>query len=111
MIAESIEDQKLIEISLRNRKSYIGFGIVSSIETIDKDEADIELLPTASGYRDESTQELILTDNYAEVLEEHPYDNYDDFRIVIPMSEIVSARVFDPDAFTIFQEMKEDYSV
>ncbi len=111
LIAESIEDQKLIEISLKNRKSYIGFGIVSSIETIDKDEADIELLPTASGYRDESTQELVITDNYAEVLEEHPYDNYDDFRIVIPMSEIVSARVFDPVAYTIFQELKEDYSV
>ncbi len=111
LIAKSIETQKLIELSLRNRKSYIGLGIVSGIETIDKDKADIELLPMASGYRDERTQELFVTENYAEVLEQHTYQQYDDFRIVIPMSEIVSARVFDPDAYTVFQEKKDDSSL
>ena len=111
LIAKSIETQKLIELSLRNRKSYIDLGIVSGIETIDKDKADIELLPMASGYRDERTQELFVTENYAEVLEQHTYQQYDDFRIVIPMSEIVSARVFDPDAYTVFQEKKDDSSL
>ena len=110
LIAESIDTQKLIELSLRNRKSYIGIGVFSGIETIDRDKADVELLPLASGYRDEHTQELVITENYAEVLEEHPYPEYDDFRVVIPMSEIVSARVFDPDAYAIFQERKEDLS-
>lgn len=108
LIAESIEDQKLVEISLRNRKSYIGFGIVSSVETIDRDKADIELLPIASGFRDEHTQELIITENYAEVFEELSYGQFDDFRVVLPMAEIVSARVFDPDAYVLFQEVKED---
>ena len=109
LIAQSIENQKLIEVSLRNRKSYVGIGIVSGIETIDKDNADIKLLPLASGYRDEHTQELFITENYAEVLQEHTYLRYDDFCIVIPISEIVSARVFDPDAYTVFQEEKEDF--
>ena len=107
LIADSIETQKLIELSLKSRKSYIGIGIVSGIETIDKDKADIELLPLASGYRDKHTQELIIIENYAEVLVEHTYERYDDFCIVIPMSEIVSARIFDPDAYALFQEMKE----
>ena len=111
LIAQSIENQKLIEVSLRNRKSYVGIGIVSGIETIDKDKADIKLLPLASGYRDEHTQELFIIENYAEVLQEHTYERYDDFCVVIPMSEIVSARVFDPDAYTVFQEKKEDSSL
>ena len=111
LIAESIETQKLIELSLRNRKSYVGIGIVSGIETIDKDKADTKLLPLASGYRDEHTQELFIIENYAEVLQEHSYARYDDFCIVIPMSEIVSARIFDPDAYTAFQEVKEDSSL
>ncbi len=98
-------------MSLRNRKSYVRIGIVSGIETIDKDKADIKLLPLASGYRDEHTQELFIIENYAEVLQEHTYERYDDFCVVIPMSEIVSARVFDPDAYTVFQEKKEDSSL
>lgn len=91
---------------MRNRKSYIGLGIVSGVETIDKDKADIELLPIASGFRNKHTQELIITENYAEVLDKHRNQQYDDFRIVIPMSEIVSARIFDPDAYELFQENK-----
>ena len=106
LIARSIETQKLIELSLKNRKSYVGIGIVSGIETVDKDKADIELLPLASGYRDEHTQELFIIENYAEVLQVQTYERYDDFRIVIPMSEIVSARIFDPDTYTTFQERK-----
>ena len=30
--------------------------------------------------------------------------DYEDFRIVIPMSEIVSARIFDPDVYELFQQ-------
>lgn len=107
LVAESIEDQKLVEITLKNRKSYIGFGIVSSIESMDKDRADIEILPIASGFRDEHSLELFVTENYAEVFEELSYGQFDDFRVVLPMAEIVSARVFDPDAYILFQEQKE----
>ncbi len=106
LIAESIEDQKLVGITLKNRKSYIGLGIVSSIETVDKDKADIEILPIASGFRDKHTQELVITENYAEVFAELSYGEYDDFCIVLPMSEVVSARIFNPEAYTHFQESK-----
>lgn len=73
-------------------------------------ESDIALIPVASGYRKEDTHELEITTNYApvlwEFLEKHGASGlvYEDFRVVIPMSEIVSARIFDPDVYELFQQ-------
>ena len=64
----------------------------------------------ASGYRDKETQHLEITINYASVVEKSLEDSsdliYEDFRIVVPMSEILSARIFHPEAYELFQ--KED---
>ncbi len=105
LIAESIEHQRLIELSLRSGKSYIGFALESGVTR--QGEADIALIPIASGYRDKDTHELKITTNYARVVQESLDDSlglvYEDFRIVIPMPEIVSARVFHPEAYRRFQ--------
>ena len=71
---------------------------------------NVALLPLNSGYRKEDTHELEITTNYApvlwEFLEKHGSSGlvYEDFRVVIPMSEIVSARIFDPDVYELFQQ-------
>ena len=86
-------------------------------------ESDIALIPLASGYREPDTQKLKITTYYAEVIDEwldeleesrewsqeleeseERLDDLKDFRIVIPMSEIVSARLFDLDVYERFQE-------
>ncbi len=106
LIAESIEHQRLIELSLKSRKSYIGFALKSGI--ISQGESDIALIPMASGYRNKDTQQLEITTNYATVVEKSLEESsdliYEDFRIVIPMLEIVSARIFHPQAYEIFQK-------
>ena len=93
--------KKLIEISLKSRKSYIGVALESG--------SDVALIPVASGYRDESTYELHITTNYApvfyEFLEGEESSLVDeDFRVVIPMPEIVAARIFDPEVYERFQQ-------
>lgn len=106
LVAESIRDQKLVEISLKNRKVYIGLALKSGIES--QGEGDIELVPMASGYRDMDKQELVITTNYApviwKILEGSSGLTYEDFRVVIPMAEIMSARIFLPDAYELFQQ-------
>ena len=107
LIAESIEHQRLIEISLKNGKSYIGFALVSGITR--QGESDIALIPMVSGYRNKDTHELEITTNYAPVVQESLDDYsselvYEDFRIVIPMPEILSARIFHPEAYERFQK-------
>ena len=105
LIAESIEDQRLIELSLRSRKSYIGFALESGITR--QGESDIALIPIASGYRNKDTHELEITTNYAtavkESLEKMSDLELNDFRIVLPMTEIISARVFHPEAYGRFR--------
>ena len=101
MLRESIERKKLVEITLKNRKSYI--GSVTDSGAINDGETDISLIPVASGYRDQDTQELHITTNYAPVIKK-AFFSYTDFRIVIPMSEIVSVRLFDPKTYRLFQK-------
>ena len=105
LIRESIDTKELVELSLRSGKSYIGFVFESGIAR--HGESDVALLPMASGYRKEDTRELEITTDYAPVLwkslEELSSLVYEDFRIVIPMSEIVTARIFDPDVYELFK--------
>ena len=106
-MAESIQEQKLIEVSLRTGKSYIGFARESGMTR--RGEADIALIPVASGYRRKDTQELEITNHYAPVIQklltcESSSESdlvYEDFQIVIPLCEVVSARIF---YFEVFEE-------
>ena len=108
LISESINERKLVEMSLRSGKSYIGFALDSGITR--QGEADVSLVPFASGYRDKDTQELEVTTNYSPVIEEYIGQSSDigdeDFRIVIPISEVVSVRFFFPEAYKRFQSAK-----
>ena len=112
LMEESIEDQKLVEISLRNRKSYIGFALESTVTS--HSEPDLCVIPIASGYRDTDTQDLNITTNYAPVIQQSLEQSLaitdEDFRIVTPMSEVVSVRLFLPEAYELFQrgELLED---
>ena len=106
ILSDSIDGQKPVELSLRNGKSYIGSAVDSGIGR--HGETDVSIIPMASGYRDKDTQELRITTHYTPVIlrlqEQTPGFSVDDFRVVIPISEIVSARIFLPAAYRLFQE-------
>ena len=109
LIRENIGREEFVELSLRSGKSYIGLVIESGIAR--HGESDVALVPMASGYRKEETHELEITTNYAPVISKSLQESsatsaiiYEDFRIVIPMSEIVSARIFDPKVYELFQQ-------
>ncbi len=102
LFAESMERRQPVELSLKSRKSYIGYVL----EIIDPGQPDVEIIPLASGYRREDTQELEITTHYAPVLREFvesdELEHFTGFRVVIRMSEIVSARLFDLDVYERF---------
>ena len=112
VISESLDRQKPVELSLKNGKSYIGFALGRKIAAFG--ESDIALIPMRSGYRDKDTHDLVLTTDYISAirkcLDEEliiPDLRYEDFRIVIPMSEIRSVRIFHPEVYERFQQVKE----
>ena len=105
LIYQSFLERIPLQISLRSRKVYIGF--VSSVDFSRRRVGDVRILPTYSGYRDESTQKLKITTNYwplhdSKIYESVPNINY--MSVVFPMSEIVLVRNFDENIHQIFEK-------
>ena len=113
LIARAIKRSRLLGVSLKSGKSYIGFAVGNTISRWP--EADLALLPVSSGYRHRDTQDLVITTHYAPAMRDHFTgksvdafgESLRDFRVVIPRSEIVSARLFDPDFYQRFQSSSD----
>ena len=56
LIADALRHSKLIEVSLKSGKAYVGFVLGNTISRWP--EADLALLPMSSGYRDKDNQEF-----------------------------------------------------
>ena len=111
VIASAFRRNRMIELSLKNRKSYVGLVLWSSITK--RGRSDVTLLPIASGYRSEDTLELHLTTNYAPLIKklidkdaEGIDDLLRDYSVVLPRSEVCSARLFDPAVYRRFQQSR-----
>lgn len=112
IISESLERRKPVEISLKNGKSYIGFAFERKIAV--SGESDIAIIPIRSGYRHKDTHDLVLTTDYASVIQKCLKGNpvvpdlrYEDFRVVVPMSEVGSVRIFHPEVYEQFRPVEE----
>ena len=112
VISESLDRQKPVELTLKNGKSCIGFVLERKMAAFG--ESDIALIPMKSGYRDKDTHELVLTTDYISAIRKCLDDRlmipdlrYEDFRVVIPMSEVMSVRIFHPEAYERFQDVTE----
>ena len=99
LLQDCMERDKLAELSLRNGKSYVGFIQNSGVASFG--DSDIAVVPLASGYRDSESKIMTLTTFYADILNES--DRFElqmnDFRVVFPMQEVVSVRLFDPKVY------------
>ena len=107
LVDQAMETGRLMEISLEGGKSYVGAPL-SRTFLARGDDGDLVVVPILSGHRDKDTRDLSLTVNYAPVLRTQLEDGgqdfeLEDFRVAIPMREVVSARLFDPDAYKEFQ--------
>ncbi len=95
----SIEQQKLVMLTLTNNKVYIG----RVAETFIPDDKVIYIFPTRSGYRD-SNQRLELTTPYSDAYKQIAKDLPDtyreilaDFRVAVPVEFVVSASLYLPE--------------
>ena len=114
LLRDSLAKNRMVEITLRSKKSYVGYTQDTGITTHRAD-PDITLIPMASGYRHHETRELVLTTSYgpkiAGFLASQPNESawsYKNFQVAFPFSEIVSARFFDPTVFASFQSVPDD---
>jgi len=97
----SMEQKKLVMLTLTNNKVYIG----EVARTFIPNEKIIFLFPTHSGYRDSQHRLNVTTsyvDAYKQIVLDDPF-NYreilSDFRIAIPVELVVSASLYLPDIY------------
>lgn len=98
LMQEAVDSKgrQLVEVSTKGNKCYIGFALESGVAA--SSESDIAITPIASGYRDSETRELRILRNYLPALRQSNLE-IREFRVVIPLAEVASARRVDPDVY------------
>jgi hypothetical protein len=107
LLARAANETKPISVTLKSRKVYV--GLITRTHDPMYDRKYIQMLPIKSGFRDPQTLALILTIDYAaayaKIIQEDATaitHGIRDFEIVIPVSEIQSVNLFDPDGYLLF---------
>ncbi len=109
LMRECNKRDKMIEITLKNRKVYVGLPISSPGPRLSTEQF-IRILPFMSGYRDEETLEPHYSTHYewvSEPTDERYLKNVldlesGDFAVTIARQEVVSARVFNEEVYVRF---------
>ena len=105
LINDAVRSNRFVEVTLTSRKVYVGTPIKSGVGS--SSEADITLIPMYSGHRRSDDLVMVIDVNYTVLLrigETTTGELYlpEDFLVSIPLSQIVSARYFDPEVFDTF---------
>ena len=101
IIDQAILQIRFVEVSLASGKSYVGSPIQGTFGH--RDDGDVAIIPVASGYRDDKTQDLVMTTNYAPTIRGLAGHELADLKVAFPMRDIVSARLFDRALYVSFQ--------
>jgi hypothetical protein len=108
LVAYSCSESKLIQLTLKNDKVYIGWA-----EVLPKPShcPYIQLIPLFSGYRDEKKELVIVTDYslvYSELIQKGKIKDIQELKmnLVIQSNEIISASRFDFEIFESFVSKK-----
>ena len=109
LLDDAMQGDWYVELALETGKCYVGLPVRTAYAT-SSEAADVELIPLFSGDRTGETRELRLTRYYGDDIRRLVDDpsglrerlSPRDFRVVIPLREVVTARLFDPD---VYQQM------
>jgi hypothetical protein len=110
LVSYSFKESKLIQLTLKNDKVYIGWA-----EVLPKPShcPYIQLVPLFSGFRDEKKELVIVTNYslvYSELIQKGKIKDIQELKmnLVIQSNEIISASRFDFEIFENFASKKKD---
>lgn len=102
---KSLNNAKLVNITLKSRKFYIGF-VSQNFFNPSSEVKSIMIVPVYSGFRHEEDFKLNVTTIYDAVFEsqiENDLENdLDDLQYAIPVNEILTVNIFDVDVYEKF---------
>ncbi len=110
LLEDCLERNALVELTMSNGKVYIGLPRNSGLTVTG--EADIAIVPLASGFRHNEKKTLEITTHYASTLGKFIYEkrelDFDDFQVILPLNEVASARYFNPRAYDHLQQTGQE---
>jgi len=104
-LQEAIDERKLVELSTKSGKSYVGIATESGFDV--RVDCDVILIPVMSGYRDKETRKVVFTTNYADLLSSWDGE-WNEFQVVLPADDIASVRHFNPEAYEHFRAREQE---
>lgn len=111
LLVQAIDEDKLIFVTLKSRKVYIGYVAAPRIEN--SHTQHLAIIPYISGYRDKDTlryheqhryYELYLSEN---ITPDSIPLNLQHFRHVIPMEEVEAISLFDTATYKTFDRFSD----
>lgn len=115
LLVQAIDEGKLIFVTLKSRKVYIGYVAAPRMEH--HDTQHLAIIPYISGYRDKDTlryheqhryYELYLSKN---ITADSTPLNLSHFRHVVPMEQIEAVSIFDTETYKSFDVFSAPESV
>lgn len=103
LIVQATNNVCSVMVTLKSHKVYIGMVTNSGVEHGKLEY--ISIIPLISGYRTKDDFKLELTVHYSEMYKKVGLGRLDDFKTVLPVSEIESVRLFDYDIYYGFQDI------
>lgn len=98
LLITSLNERKPIQVSMGNRKIYVGYAL-NQITCDDFSRQEyISMLPLLSGYRDKDTLSPDFVSDYEEFYKVGSSVDQLAFRVILPISDIASAAFFDKNA-------------
>lgn len=110
LFMRAFENEQLVQISLRNGKVYVG-RTLKAFEPVSENEY-MKILPIQSGYREPLTHKITFTTNYTKAYREYKKGNTESkdvneyAGVIIYVSEIVSASIYDYALSKTFNELQ-----
>ncbi|WP_130831147.1 hypothetical protein [[Erwinia] mediterraneensis] len=108
LLVQAIDEGKLIFVTLKSRKVYIGYVAAPRMEH--QDTQHLAIIPYISGYRDKDTLRYHEQHRYYELYlskditaDSSPL-SFKHFRHVIPMDQVESVSLFDTETYKSFDE-------
>lgn len=108
LLVQAIDEGKLIFVTMKSRKVYIGYVAAPRMEH--HDTQHLAIIPYISGYRDKDTLRYHEQHRYYELYlsKNISYDseplNFNHFRHVMPMEQIEAVSLFDTETYKSFDE-------
>lgn len=109
LLFDASAEERLISVTTESKKVYVG-NVVRGFEP-SEERKFLRLLPLMSGYRT-GKGKVIFTTRYQKIIKAFGLGSISDldvkhFEIILPVSDIKSANIFDPDVYQTFQDLDQ----